>query len=151
MTEESQPPPPGAFAIDLAARFYQVANAMVREADRHLAHRGPVTFVQGLVLVALSGAEPMQPHHVSERLGQQPQSLTSMFDRLERDGLLTRVRDLPDRRAIRLELTEEGASIASGLRESLASWFDGLFAVTDQAVLGEMLSNMQVKLDARPA
>jgi len=41
-------------------------------------------------------------------MGQERQSMTGLIDRMEMKSWLERVRDLPDRRAIRLQLTEIG-------------------------------------------
>ncbi len=62
------------------------------------------------VLQIATTAQPLVLHQLAERLFQQPQSITSLMDRLERAGWAQRVHDLPDRRAIRVEATESGAA-----------------------------------------
>ena len=52
----------------------------------------------------------MTPSRLAHYLTQETQSVTGLIDRMEKQGWVRRVRDLPDRRAIRLELTPEGES-----------------------------------------
>jgi DNA-binding MarR family transcriptional regulator len=45
--------------------------------------------------------------------------VTGVLDRLERAGHLTRQRDLEDRRAVRLQLTESGKALVKRVRKAL--------------------------------
>ncbi len=74
----------------------------------------------------------MTPSRLAHYLTQETQSVTGLIDRMERQGWVRRVRDLPDRRAIRLELTEAGLrkleeTLAPG-RETTARMFARLDA-----------------------
>ncbi len=52
--------------------------------------------------------EPPTVSELARRLQYENQAMTGLLDRLERHGWVRRVRDLPDRRAIRVELTAAG-------------------------------------------
>jgi DNA-binding MarR family transcriptional regulator len=83
-------------------------SAVSRVFDRALAGTG-VSLPQALALTAIETApQPLLLSGLAARLLQEAQSVTSLADRLERAGLARRVHDLPDRRAIRLELTDAG-------------------------------------------
>ena len=61
------------------------------------------------VLLALKSIEgPATPTDVARRTDRKTNSITTIVDRLERDGLVKRVRDLHDRRSIRLAMTSKG-------------------------------------------
>jgi len=81
---------------------------------RCLEHRllpAGITPQQALVLDLIRGGEePMTPTRMAQALGQETQGITGVLDRMERRGWLRRVRDLADRRAIRLALTDAGVA-----------------------------------------
>ena len=52
----------------------------------------------------------LTPTRLADALGQENQGITGLLDRLEQRGWVQRVRDLRDRRTIRLELTDAGAA-----------------------------------------
>lgn len=51
---------------------------------------------------------PVTPTNVANRLDRNPNSITLLLDQLEEDGLIERVRDLKDRRKLRLVTTAKG-------------------------------------------
>jgi DNA-binding MarR family transcriptional regulator len=96
-------------------------SAVSRVFDRALAGTG-VSLPQALALTAIETApQPLLLSGLAARLLQEAQSVTSLADRLEHAGLARRVHDLPDRRAIRLELTTAGRSKVSEVRPLLQS------------------------------
>jgi DNA-binding MarR family transcriptional regulator len=103
----------------LVTRLYRTTNAIVRELDQRLSREHDVTFIQALTLLAIDSFERPQPHLVADYLSQQSQTVTGVLDRLERAGHVTRRRDLDDRRAVRLELTDRGAELVGKVRHSL--------------------------------
>ena len=66
---------------------------------------GNLTFIQSAVILEILKGTT-QPYLVADALGQESQTITGVVDRLEREGYLVRVRDLKDRRAVRLEVTK---------------------------------------------
>jgi DNA-binding MarR family transcriptional regulator len=105
--------------LGLVTVLYRATNAVVRELDQRLDREHQITFIQAVTLLAVDSFERPQPHLVAEYLSQQSQTVTGVLDRLERAGLLTRKRDLGDRRAVRLELTGKGSDVVRAIRESL--------------------------------
>ena len=68
-----------------------------------------VTLPQALALATIkNGPGPITPSRLAHQLTQETQSVTGLIDRMEKQQWVRRVRDLPDRRAIRLELTPQG-------------------------------------------
>ncbi|HMO54384.1 MAG TPA: MarR family winged helix-turn-helix transcriptional regulator [Tepidiformaceae bacterium] len=105
--------------LALVTGLYRATNAAVRELDQRLMREHDVTFVQAVTLLAIDTFDRPQPHLVAEHLSQQSQTVTGVLDRLERAGHVTRRRDLDDRRAVRLELTESGRVLVDEMSESL--------------------------------
>lgn len=109
----------GGSDLDLVMALYRTTNSLVREMDQRLAREHGVTFVQAVTLLAIDSFERPQPHLVAQYLSQQSQTVTGVLDRIERAGLIERLRDLSDRRAVRLVLTPAGAALAAHLRETI--------------------------------
>ncbi|MBI2761397.1 MAG: MarR family transcriptional regulator [Chloroflexi bacterium] len=90
-------------------QLYLTYSVIFKAIERSIAATN-VTLPQALALNTIRyGEGPMTPSRLAHYLTQETQSVTGLIDRMERQGWVRRVRDLPDRRAIRLELTEAGA------------------------------------------
>src|SRR6185312_15610565 len=105
--------------LALVTGLYRTTNATVRELDQRLSREFDITFIQAVTLLAIDSFESPQPHLVADYLSQQSQTVTGVLDRLERAGHITRRRDLNDRRAVRLELTDSGAELVRGIKNTL--------------------------------
>lgn len=105
--------------LRLVTGLYRATNAIVRELDQRLGRDFDVTFIQAVTLLAVDSFERPQPHLVADYLSQQSQTVTGVLDRLERGGHLTRQRDLEDRRAVRLQLTDSGKALVKRVRKAL--------------------------------
>lgn len=101
--------------LDLVASLYRTTNAFVRELDRRLVQEDDVTFIQAITLLAIDSFDCPQPRLVADFLSQQSQTVTGVLDRLERAGHVQRLRDMEDRRAVRLQLTDSGKRIARAI------------------------------------
>lgn len=115
--------------------LYRTTNALVRELDRRLVNEHNVTLVQAFTLIAISRFERPQPRLVADFLSQQSQTVTGVLDRLERAGHVVRIRDLDDRRAVRLELSNSGKRLAARVTAALE-------AETGRAVKGVSASKL---------
>ena len=67
--------------------------------------------------------------------GISPPALSGNVDRLERAGLLQRVRSAKDRRRVGLELTEDGAKLLRRIRARRTTWLAGRLGVLEPAEL----------------
>ena len=111
-----EPSTPG---LQLVTGLYRTTNAAVRELDQRLGREHDITFIQAVTLLAIDSFDRPQPHLVADYLSQQSQTVTGVLDRLERAGHVTRRRDLGDRRAVRLELTDSGRRLVDDMSETL--------------------------------
>lgn len=105
--------------LALVTGLYRTTNAAVRELDQRLIRDLEVTFIQAVTLLAIDSFDKPQPHLVADYLSQQSQTVTGVLDRLERAGHIARRRDLDDRRAVRLELTDSGRTVVDQIAASL--------------------------------
>ncbi len=90
--------------------LYQTYTAIFKTMERELLPLG-VSPPQAFALAAIKlSLEPMTPGRLAALLAQETQSLTGLVDRMEAQGWVQRIRDLPDRRTIRLALTAAGVA-----------------------------------------
>lgn len=137
--------------LALVTGLYRTTNAIVRELDQRLGRDHNVTFIQAVTLLAVDSFDRPQPHLVADYLSQQSQTVTGVLDRLERAGHITRRRDLNDRRAVRLELTESGIELVKGIKQTLQRHVNDVVAGVDaptRARLSEDLETLERSLRA---
>jgi DNA-binding MarR family transcriptional regulator len=63
------------------------------------------------VLMSLWREDGLNMTELGRRAGLEPSTMTGLLDRMERDGLLYRSADPEDRRALRVNLTDDGVAI----------------------------------------
>jgi DNA-binding MarR family transcriptional regulator len=75
-------------------------------------------------LLALYEHGPLPPSQIARHIMVKSSTVTGIIDRLEQKGLVTRLRNSPDRRVINIELTETGMRLAQNapLPSSIRSW-----------------------------
>lgn len=129
--------------LDLVANLYRTTNAFVRELDRRLVQEHDVTFIQAVTLLAIGSFDRPQPRLVADFLSQQSQTVTGVLDRLERAGHVHRVRDLEDRRAVRLELTDSGKRLVQDIDDRLRRHVADLVAGVDDATRRRLHTDLE--------
>jgi len=140
--------------LSLVTAIYRTTNAVVRELDRRLGRDHGITFIQAVTLLAIDAYDRPQPHLVAEHLSQQSQTVTGVLDRLERAGLVARVRDLDDRRGVRLELTRAGKELVLAVRDALGGHLRELLQQVPSAVQHQLhadLNTVEVAIREIPA
>jgi DNA-binding MarR family transcriptional regulator len=75
-----------------------------------------ITTAQYGVLLHLSRGEPLSLSDLSARIFRSNSALTSLIDRLERDGLVARTAHANDRRVTTVRLTETGRDVLTEIR-----------------------------------
>jgi len=88
--------------------LHQVNNSLNKcEAD--VFKKVGLSLPQYMVLEAIQYiGNPCTPSEVADWLDRNANSITLIIDRMEKGGLVTRIRDLKDRRTIRLSITKKG-------------------------------------------
>lgn len=84
-------------------------------------------------LLALGHDGPLPMGDLARRAGVTEKTATGLVDRLERDGLVRRVRDGADRRVVHVRPTEAGGALARRLDGAILDTLERLLARLDAA------------------
>jgi DNA-binding MarR family transcriptional regulator len=95
--------------------------------QRTMAELG-ITSQQASILVMVASGKCLLAAELAREYGIDASAVTRLVDRLEKRGLLTRVRSSEDRRVVRLALTPEGQSIALRMPAIFNGVVDNLLA-----------------------
>lgn len=79
-----------------------------------------ISYLWMIVLDTLLRVEHIEPAMLADRLSIPRQSMTSLLDQLEKNGLIRREAHPADRRCTRLYLTEKGRETIDGILEKLS-------------------------------
>ncbi len=155
-TASDQPP---ATRFDL--RVFQALRRIIRAVDLHsrkLAAQHKITGPQLVCLLSVAEDEPVTPSAIARHVHLSPSTVIGILDRLDAKGLVSRERDLTDRRLVQVSLTEEGnalvASAPSPLQDTLALAMNELPEAECSAIaesLDRIVEMMEVRhIDAAP-
>ncbi len=139
-------PNPVPVEVDLADAVLRAAKRIRRGTFDRLSPFG-ITPSQGRALDVLArgahhGGQMIRLNQLAERLHIAPRSVTTVVDALETAGLVGRVQDPDDRRAILLRLTEEGERMVAridGVRREFAREYFGAISPDDRTGLLRLL------------
>jgi MarR family transcriptional regulator, organic hydroperoxide resistance regulator len=138
----------------------QARHAMFRAREKELGHSG-ISAMQAAVLTTIESIDreiPATPAEISRRLLRRAHGVSTLLDRMEKEGLIRRVKDLERRNMVRVVITEKGhaayresskrrvvhqvmASLTEDERKALRS---GLMRLRDGAL-------ERLRLDSQPA
>lgn len=103
--------------IDVYVLFLQTFDAVSRYTETELLKAG-ISYTQYSVLVLLDNTPvPLTLTELSRWMFRSKNSMTTVIDHMERDGLVQRVRDTKDRRAVRVVATEAGRELFDRVRQ----------------------------------
>ena len=108
-------------ALGIANELRPVLLRLTRELRRETEQFG-ITGRQATLLWLVKGSPGLTLRALAESEGISPPALSGHVDRLERSGLLVRVRSTEDRRRVGLELTPEGDRLLRSVRERRTAW-----------------------------
>jgi len=116
--------------------------------DRRYYHLG-VSSSQARVLALLYfSPNPVKPSTVATLLFQETQSITGILHRIESRGWVERLPDATDRRAVGLQLTDQGRPVADEIVRLSDELYDELFAPALGAAEKRQLEAMLKKIRA---
>jgi DNA-binding MarR family transcriptional regulator len=93
----------------LGLAFWRMKRAFEREVG--------LSAATWFLLTMLSNEDGISQGEVSDRFEVDPSRITRLAQRLEKEGLLRRERDMEDNRVVRLHATEEGRSLIKSCQE----------------------------------
>ncbi len=134
---------PGVPQMHAVTSLMRVQQLVLGRLDEILRPHG-LTFAryEALVLLTFSKAGALPLGKMGQRLQVHPTSITSIIDRLERDGLVRRRRHDEDRRTVLAEITDQGRATVEAATADLVAADFGLAALGDPQLhtLSELLA-----------
>src|SRR6202162_3789889 len=116
----------------LRRRFLEVASPSLQS---EFAELGTTTFHQMEVVRRLLLGDGMSMREVAEAQGIGLSGATQLIDRLEQRGLVTRVRDLHDRRVQHVVPTERARELAARFKTGIRQASEAVFSALDEEEL----------------
>jgi DNA-binding MarR family transcriptional regulator len=113
----------------LGLAFWRMKHAFEREVG--------LSAATWFLLTMLIDEEGMSQGEVSHRFEVDPSRITRLAQRLEKEGLLYRERDLEDNRVVRLHATEEGRRVIESRQERREEFEERIRQEFDQEELAE--------------
>lgn len=127
---------------------------IVRSIDRdskRLSQRHGITGPQALVMKAVQGAGGLYVGELAKRVNLSQATVTDILDRLEKRGLVLRMRSTSDRRRVLVRLTDAGARLVSGAAPLLQGNFIAEFKKLqdwEQTLILSSLQRVATMMDA---
>ena len=134
MSKDSPAPPwphvdAGLLELDRATRAFQRA---VDEMDTAAVDYLGINRSDGNCLDVLQERGPLSAGELAVATGLSPGAITTLVDRLEKDGYVRRTRDEVDRRRVVIELTELANGLVYELYGPLSAGYEWLSRLTDE-------------------
>lgn len=130
----------------------RVRSALLATLDDELA-AFDVTGAQYAIMAHLAFGMADSPSQICQVISYDPGAMTRMVDRLEAKGLIRRVPHPQDRRALNLELTEEGRSTFPKLLERVVGVLNRFlrgFTKSEVRQLSDLLQRMLSNAEGKP-
>ncbi len=143
-------------AADRETQLLEVLGGVVRNLSRlsgGLEEGLPLTPTQRVALFETLEAEPVRLNDLAERLGVSPPTASRAVDALLDHGLIERVPDPADRRAVRISVTDRGRSIVDERKARVLAAFlpaVSTMPAADQDRLVELLTELDDALRKLP-
>ncbi|MDY0408603.1 MarR family winged helix-turn-helix transcriptional regulator [Virgibacillus soli] len=132
----------------LEKRLRHISGAIKQNGRKILANY-PITSPQFIALQWIIDEEGLTIGELSNRIGLAFSTTTDLVDRMEKNGLVRRIKDEHDRRVVRIQPLEKGKSIIKEVidkrREYLGEVLDN-FTTEQTEVLNELLTQLYDKM-----
>ena len=129
-----------------ACKLKQYTSTMLRQSNIGL------TPEQFLLIDVLWNQGPMSQQKMADTIRKDKNSITKLADALEKKGLVTRMRDVNDKRSNKLCLTQKAEELKSEAKEAGISMLDKMLqGISEEELksfldtLGKMTDNMSTK------
>lgn len=136
-------------AIDAYVQLRRTADAVARYVETELGEWGITTAQYGVLLHLMKG-ESLSLTDLSGLIFRSNSTLTSLIDRMERDGLVARVAHVNDRRITTVELTPKGGELLNKIRSHHRPFLADMMSCLspeDLTRIGELLSKIEHKVN----
>ena len=128
-------------AKDILQAYLKVSRRVTEELGGHFGQMN-LTFPQTLALTILSADGPMPISALAKVTGSANSTTSGIVDRLEKAGLLRRVRSETDRRVIYVEVTEKYEAIHAESKNHALERFSKAVSGLDEQELGDVIRGL---------
>ena len=128
-------------AKDILQAYLKVSRRVTEELGGHFGKMN-LPFPQTLALTILSADGPMPISTLAKVTGSANSTTSGIVDRLEKAGLLRRVRSETDRRVIYVEVTEKYEAIHAESKNHALERFSKAVSGLDEQELGDVLRGL---------
>lgn len=115
------------FISEVIMRLLKKYNKM--ESSRYTYKNYPLTMSEIYYILAIQSGQRISMTDLAKNVDVNLSTATSMIDKLTRNGLVERIRDLEDRRQVFVELTPKGTEIYSSIIESRKIIIEKVFSL----------------------
>ena len=129
--------------------IHQSHNLLNRSENSIFAKMGFSPRKHSVLLAIKHLPHPVTVSDVARWLDRNPNGISMLVDRMEKDGLVSRVKDIPDRRAVRLIITPRGEELYEEARVITWEFFQDVFsAIPEEELLklGDILEKVRSKV-----
>ena len=96
---------------NLATLIRQTRDAIIKARERELKRTG-ISSIQAALLFTLKEiGDEATPAEISRRLLREPHSVSTLLNRMEKRGLIKKIKDLPRKNMVRVSITEKGQAV----------------------------------------
>lgn len=134
-------------ANEVLHAYLQVSRRISEELRGHFGKLN-LTFPQTLVLTLLDSDGPMPISALAKATGSANSTISGVVDRLEKSGLLRRVRSEQDRRVIFVEVTEKYRAIQEESKNYALSHFSDSIDSLSEEQLSQVLNGLTLLHEA---
>jgi len=132
-------------------RWQHAGDLIAKYLERSFTKGKGLSYEKFMVLLSIAVSDKdVTATSLSEQLGRNPNTLSTMLDRMEKAGLVNKVRDVVDRRKIWVTVTDKGArrfsdsvKAGTGVLEELS----GRFSADELAVMNRLVDKLQKILE----
>jgi MarR family transcriptional regulator, 2-MHQ and catechol-resistance regulon repressor len=124
-------------ALDAYVKLLRASRAVLARVEPRLVTAG-LTTTQFGVLEAILHKGPLSQRDLSQKVLTSAGNMTDLIDKLETRGLARRVRQKADRRAVKVELTDEGRKLIEPLFTAHAGDIDSAMAGLERDELRQL-------------
>lgn len=123
---------------------------LIREINSKLNHNikeefkeSGLTVPQITLVKILSRHKRLKVSEISKKMSLVNSTVSGIIDRLEKQGLVKRIRSEKDRRIVYIELTNKGNELIKDFRYTINNYFEGVFSNSSKEEIDTILAGLQ--------
>ncbi len=89
-------------------RLFATATVVQRARELELAKVGITSIQAGVLMILKTATGPVTPTQLARTLYREPHSMSALLQRMEKQGLIERTKDLEQRNLVRISITRKG-------------------------------------------